>query len=287
MKGILYKNITAEDKNKILDIFNSIGVGKINKISIESGFSARHISKVLKENGVNIKRRKNYTLNDSFFSDILSQDQAYLLGLIYADGSVEDNRNLISVSSKDKSYLEEVKMIINYDGEIIERISGYGKTYYIISFSSEQMSRDLKKFGLGYNKAESLLTLPNIPEYLIRHFLRGYFDGDGCIYESTSTTMSMNKKYYYKVFAVEIIGNQEFLEKIGDVFSKYEISYTFKNSKCDYMKYIKVKGNRNLNKLHRLFYSNANVYLPRKKVIFDKMKSTSKKEITISDDRQK
>jgi hypothetical protein len=284
MKGILYKNITTEDKNKILGIFNSVGVGKINEISTESGFSARHISKILKENGVNIKRRKNYTLNDNFFSNILSEDQAYLLGLIYADGSVEDNRNLISVSSKDKSYLKKVKMIINYDGEIVERVSGFGKTYYIMSFSSEQMSKDLKKFGLCYNKAENLLTLPNISEYLIRHFLRGYFDGDGCIYESTSTTKSGSKKYYYKVFAVEIIGNQEFLERIGDIFSKYKISYTFKNSKCDYMKYIRVKGNINLNKLYELFYDNANTYLQRKKIIFDKMKSTSKKETVVNND---
>jgi len=285
MKGILYKNISVEDKDTIYNIFKDIGVGKINEISIKSGFSARHISKILKEYGVNVKRRKNYTLNDNFFTNILSEDQAYLLGLIYADGTVGDNSkyniNPISISSKDKDYLEMVKSIINYDGKIIERISGYDKIYYIMSFYSEQMSRDLKRFGLGYNKAENIITLPDIPEQLIKHFLRGYFDGDGCIYESTSTTMSGDKKYYYKVFAVEIIGNQEFLEKMGDIFSKYEISYTFKKSKCEYMKYIRIKGNKNLNKLHTLFYDNANTYLSRKKIIFDKMKTTSKKETDI------
>lgn len=204
------------------------------------------------------------------------------MGLIYADGSIGTHQkydiNLISISSKDIDYLKMVKELIGYDGEIIERISGYGKIYYMISFYSEQMSRDLKVFGLRYKKAENIIVLPDIPKELIRHFLRGYFDGDGCIYESTSTTKSGDKKYYYKVFAVEIIGNLEFLKQIGDVFSKCEISYTFKNSKCDYMKYIRVKGSRNLNKLYELFYKDCSIYLNRKKIIFDKMKSTSKKE---------
>ena len=91
------------------------------------------------------------------------------------------------------------------------------------------MSKDLRKFGLGNNKAKNVEELPNISEELIRHFIRGYFDGDGCIYESTSTTKSNNKKYYYKVFAVEIIGNKKFLESIGNIFSENEITYTFKN----------------------------------------------------------
>jgi len=275
MKNILYKNITEEDKNKIIKIFHEVGVGKINKISEKSKISPYHISRILKENKINIFRRKNYFLNDNFFSNILSEEQAYLLGLIYADGSIADDRNIIGISSKDQSYLEEIKNIIEYDGEIIERISGYGKKYYLINFSSQQMSKDLRKFGLGNNKAKNVEELPNISEELIRHFIRGYFDGDGCIYESTSTTKSNNKKYYYKVFAVEIIGNKKFLESIGNIFSENEITYTFKNSKCDYMKYIRVKGNRNLNKLHKLFYDNSNTYLLRKKIIFDKMKSTS------------
>jgi predicted acetyltransferase len=50
------------------------------------------------------------------------------------------------------------------------------------------------------------------------------------------------------------------------------------------MKYIRVKGNKNLNKLYELFYNNANVYLQRKKIIFDKMKYTSKKEIIKNND---
>jgi len=274
MKNILYKNIKEEDKNKILNIFYKVGVGKINKISEISGYSTRHISKILKEKKINIFRRKNYVLNDNFFTNIVNEDQGYLLGLIYADGAVENNRNAISISSKEKEYLEKINIILNYNGEIVERTSGYGKKYYIISFSSEQMSKDLKKYGLGNNKAKNVFSLPDIPEELIRHFIRGYFDGDGCIYETTSATKSNNKKYYYKCYNVEIIGNKRFLESIGNIFSKYEISYTFKNSKCDYMKYIRVKGGKNLRKLYDLFYNNSNTYLLRKKLIFDRINIT-------------
>ena len=51
------------------------------------------------------------------------------------------------------------------------------------------MFNDLIKQGCVPNKS-LILTFPNkyqVPKNLINHFIRGYFDGDGSIYEYSKT----------------------------------------------------------------------------------------------------
>lgn len=36
------------------------------------------------------------------------------------------------------------------------------------------------QIGVNFRKTFDL-KMPNIPDEMIRHFIRGYFDGDGCI----------------------------------------------------------------------------------------------------------
>mgnify|MGYP002625860766 CR=1 FL=1 len=52
---------------------------------------------------------------------------------------------------------------------------------YIFSVSSPKMKVDLIRLGAIPNKSLILEFPKDIPNDLIRHFVRGYFDGDGCI----------------------------------------------------------------------------------------------------------
>ena len=50
-----------------------------------------------------------------------------------------------------------------------------------VDITSAKLCNDLVNLGIGYNKSYSELHIPEMPKNLIRHFIRGYFDGNGCI----------------------------------------------------------------------------------------------------------
>ena len=126
-------------------------------------------------------RKKNY--NEDYFEQIDTEDKAYFLGFIYADGSViYDNEKyryklVLKLHTKDNHILES---LINYvDGEMDIWFDGQ-REMCEVGFSGKKMVIDLIKLGVTPNKTFTL-KYPNIDEKLEKHFLRGYFDGDGCI----------------------------------------------------------------------------------------------------------
>lgn len=119
---------------------------------------------------------------------------AYTVGFLLADGAIEDVRKssrscYIQFSSKDLSLLEQIKFALNSDHNIVEvspklhviRQKSFisGKQYYF-RVGSKIMFQDLDKLGIAPKKALRI-KLPRVPIYYFSYFLRGYFDGDGCI----------------------------------------------------------------------------------------------------------
>ena len=148
---------------------------------------------------------------------------AYVLGLIYADGTIEDCREssrtcYIQITSKDKELLEEVQRFIGSNHRLYlkpPRVSSIrGKTYkcvslYNLRIGNTKIYEDLLLLGL-YPRKSLTIGLPNIPQKYFSFFLRGYFDGDGCI--NVYTRGPRGK-------AVQIIftsGSKLFLEKLND-----------------------------------------------------------------------
>ena len=135
------------------------------------------------------------------FEKIDSEEKAYWLGFLYADGSVSSSRNVIELCLAEKDYQHMVKFknFIGLDNKI-----GYRETSkaYRYSFHSDKMKEDL--INLGCVPKKSLIleypTTKQVPKNLIRHFIRGYFDGDGWFSNTDST------------FQVGLIGTQAFIE---------------------------------------------------------------------------
>ncbi|MNP27459.1 hypothetical protein D3C76_1203710 [compost metagenome] len=130
------------------------------------------------------------------------------------------------------------------------------------------MCDDLTKWG----RNETFMEIPKIDPALVRHFIRGYFDGDGSIYhaKSTAKTSAGNKKEY-RYLHVQMIGEQWFLEEIETLLLEQGITSYWKDSKTDYMKYLNISGGKNLRKLHAYLYDGATVQLPRKAQKWDSL----------------
>lgn len=119
--------------------------------------------------------------NRYIFEKINSEEKAYWLGFLYADGSVgsSDNRTELNLAEKDLNHVEKFKNFIGLDN----KISYKEKTKaYRYSFKDKIFKEILINKGCVPKKS-LILEFPNekqVPREFIRHFIRGYFDGDGC-----------------------------------------------------------------------------------------------------------
>lgn len=110
---------------------------------------------------------------------------AYVLGYFAADGSMLKNKrgaHFIEFVSTDKELIWLVRSALQSNHKISERIRIKGqKILYRLQIGSKEIFSDLRLRGFTQNKSLSL-SLPNIPRGYRSHFVRGYFDGDGCVY---------------------------------------------------------------------------------------------------------
>src|SRR3989344_1919719 len=112
---------------------------------------------------------------------------AYVLGYIYADGSLNDSPYMrgkyVQVSSVDKSSIERIKRWLDSEHKITEAKPTFigGRICFKLRIGSHKIYNDLFRLGLYPNKSLTV-KFPRIPKKYFSHFVRGYFDGDGCIY---------------------------------------------------------------------------------------------------------
>ncbi|MBQ8626167.1 MAG: LAGLIDADG family homing endonuclease [Agathobacter sp.] len=128
-----------------------------------------------------------HTLNRNAFATIETEEDAYILGFITADGYLSETRNslVIKLHSRDEDILRKICTYLEYDGEIQHLV--HQQTHNILSnvrFCSSQLIQNLKKYGLHRKKSLQETFCTDMPEHLTRHYIRGLIDGDGFIKQS-------------------------------------------------------------------------------------------------------
>src|SRR3989338_4256342 len=124
-------------------------------------------------------------LNHDFFKK-WSPEMAYVLGFFAADGSMIENKrgaHFIDFTITDLIVLEQIQKAIALTHKIQTRVrrNVKHKIQYRIQVGSKEWFKDLSALGFMQNKSKKLL-FPNVPEKYFGDFVRGYFDGDGCVY---------------------------------------------------------------------------------------------------------
>lgn len=267
---IPYNLLTDEDKKNIIQTFYNSKNLSFKEISNLLGFSERAISRVLKESDINTKRKNRYTLNENYFNTIDTQDKAYILGLLYADGYVGDEHyNNVVLGMKDKDIIEKVAQCIEYSGEIRKGNKGgfEHSTYsYIINISSKTMTDDLRKYGLYPNKSLTMKDFPLIPRALERHFIRGYFDGDGSVVLSKNSSYYKGhgfiKKYEYPTIHIAFLGTEAFIRRLAE---KMDLDHVLiRNTKTSLIKELRISSKKESSRIFGFLYKYADIFLERK-----------------------
>jgi hypothetical protein len=150
------------------------------------GVTGRSVGDWRRYYGIRTKPRVNkYTLDRDFFAKIDTQNKAYALGLLAADGSVARSGKQVSIALqvRDRHILYDLRRVMKSDARVFDKarggFPGSGPRKQII-FDSKKLVADLAQWGVVPGKSVTL-RYPNIPLHLEGHFARGLFDGDGHI----------------------------------------------------------------------------------------------------------
>jgi hypothetical protein len=212
--------------------------------------------------------------NNDYFKNIDTQNKAYILGFIAADGHVSTKKSnkyvSIEISEKDVEILKFIKKEIGYDGTFGCKILK-NRRYLRLRVYGEDFTNNVIKYGLG-NLKTYRLELPTLPDDKYRHFIRGFFDGDGCIHVSARKSGIKKGKYRYQIvmLGAENFCNQlhEYILKTLGINFEKTIRITKRGTNLMYLRLFRIAD---IKKFMDYIYSNGNFYLKRKQKIFHKI----------------
>lgn len=220
-----WKTINQLTKDQEKYICDSYYTKTALQLSEEIGCKYNKVRYIWSKNSCTGKKRTNfdreYDFNQNYFEIIDSIDKAYFLGFIAADGCLFDNKietqqNIlrIGINKKDIYILENFKKYINSDKTIsITRENEFAT----LSFTSNKLFDDINKLGLHPNKTYGS-SVVNLDDKYMRHFIRGYFEGDGTI--SMRRTEPLN-------IDVAIYGFEKNMKQIIEYLERYNIYTKF------------------------------------------------------------
>lgn len=264
--------LSAEQTANIIDLYATQNMS-VRKISKLFNIGDKVISRILKENNIETKDnafyRKKYC-DETFFDKIDTEEKAYWLGFVYADGCVSHRSGAdvfeVKLSEVDKNHLEKLKSSLRSEHHIGTYVStcGYnvGKTYCSISIVNQQLVDGLIKNGVTYRKTHTL-KFPDesqVPRNLISHFIRGYFDGDGSVYCLENANIG----------GVSFTGNENMLNGILNeiknvIPTKTQVFKYPDKDACD----LKIGGINYFKQCYDFLYNDATIFLDRKKAKFE------------------
>lgn len=201
---------------------------------------------------------KSKVKNEDFFDVIDTEEKAYFLGFIMADGCVSTYNNewslKMGVSTIDKEIIEKLLKYLDANYKIKDKKTKtpQGNPSYcsFVSITSRHLVESLMKLGVIERKT-SKESMPNIANNLKRHFVRGFFDGDGI------TCITKNKKRSGFISSLELINEiQTFLG------SNQKIHRNKQSKKPVYYFLGGIKFSR---KLYEAIYKDSTIWLARKR----------------------
>lgn len=252
--GETYQNIaklihTKQDKVSLY--LKSLGYGKRSKNTLKN-HDFLHLS-------------RKYSLDKNYFSIIDTESKAYWLGFLYADGYISKRYDKngrekggsieLTLKTEDKYHIQNFLNDIKSSAPIYDKnIKLNNKEYNAsrICIGSITMVNDLIKNGCFENKSLILQPPTTVPENLINHFIRGYFDGDGCVCFYPDSY----------IYSYSILGTKDFLEFIAKEsnLSSFKI-ISFSHKQCYELRTYSKKCAESF---HNYIYKDKSIYLERK-----------------------
>jgi hypothetical protein len=262
IKNKFYGRITDEQADDIVGLYET-GEYTMNALSKEFNINHATISYYLRKAGLVGKSIiQHYDCNTDYFEKIDTEEKAYWLGFLYADGNVYITKNggsvyiRIELSSLDEDLLKLFLFSIGSNHPIKYRSDN---TKVRVCIGSIKMGTDLYNLGCPPHKTYSIEWPSDkiVPQHLKRHFLRGYSDGDGTFYTY--------KKNPESGIVFGLCASYRFCEGVRKWLKEQCDCGMVKIKMRRNIFHIKYSGRCQISRVWHLFYDNATIHLLRKK----------------------
>ena len=215
--------------------------------------------------GIKIEKRVKSNFNDKIFDCIDTEEKAYWLGFIFADGSInsdplKENKKKaytfeLSLKQDDINHLKKLKELLETSRPIIK-----SENRCRLLVNSKHFWETLNNYGCTPRKSLTL-QFPSESIFkensLIRHFIRGYFDGDGCISYSNSE---------HTILTMQLLGTKSFLQTLlnylPEEFKDLTLRHNHNNENEE--TYLINTSNKKAYRFFIYLYENSKIYLDRK-----------------------
>lgn len=279
MLEILRQNFTEEDYKeyilgnlKMKDVYEKYEVNQnaMDYFFAEKGYVKR--STLRKEN-----------IKIDIFNPVNTPEAAYILGFYIADGCLNGNKFVITLNEKDKEILEKIRDYMSpitkliYKKETINKQGIVTHPMYSFAFACREIVNCLEDLGLGKNKTYLSKSIKNVvPKELMWDFIRGYWDGDGCISSSNVTKNIKETSYNYINIGFTIISKDpDILNEMNEFFIEEGINtHVYPDNKGNYLVGTHCKSE--VEKIYNKLYTSSNLFMKRKRTKFNEIMATSR-----------
>lgn len=187
------------------------------------------------------RNKLKYSVNEQFF-DIWTSQMAYILGFTYADGNIHRSSLSWEIQLGDKNILKKFNIALNSTYPIKTQRQSSCR----LRINNQVLINAAVKRGL-LPKKNIRNTLPEIPDQLMGHFVRGYLDGDGWI---------VLRKGRVELDVGFSNGNGKFLAVINHILEKF-----LKIEPATVRKKVKITKNKITSTSYTIEYYSSNAWL--------------------------
>ncbi len=289
--------LTISDEQKIVEEY--IQGGSTRSVGENWGISPKKVEKLIHKHGDQLRtisegiqtaleagryagrHARARSGNGDFFKN-WTPESAWVFGLLLSDGSLLKNEKqyFCSLVSKDLEALLKVVWVMELDelaiyGPKKAPVGSNIEPVYVLTMSNKSILLDLERLGM-HSRKSATVEIPSMPNQYIRHFMRGYIDGDGGFgmtkprfsVKSKSQSMMMTfAEYLYRFAGVGIARKRSSKTAINPSWDDKFVSVYRQKMKTGIIFSIEVGGISQLRRLYDFLYLdvNDNILMSRKR----------------------
>lgn len=208
------------------------------------------------------KRIDKYDIKSHYFKQ-WSSEMAYIVGFITADGNLQRTQKgyHIHIACDDIDIIEKIRICLQSATPIRKKLRANGKISYSLRFSDKDIFNDLLALGIFPRKSLTIKP-PKIPKRYLWDYLRGFFDGDGCVHIFRTRYPSKLNMYFY---TGSFYMAQFLLQTILAYLDGYKGKILKKRDKNAFVIHF---GRRHSEVIFGYMYNKATIFMDRKYITF-------------------
>ena len=254
------KHISNEDIVEMVNMYND-GASLASICKCFDCDKAR-VKRFLKDSGV-VERTLSesvriYDINENYFDSIDTERKAYMYGFFYADGHLSPRGTVsFGIQERDGYILEEFLKDMESNNTTKKTMGENGRYYRSLSITNKHISETLRKYGVDGDKTYSA-KFPKesvIGDDILRHFIRGFFDGDGTISKTNTSNLSAS-----------LVGTYNMMWSVSYIIEYFTgVKGAIREEpRSEKIYYYSVSGGKNVEKFLSFMYDDSSIYLTRK-----------------------